>query len=82
MIGGIWGGRGRLDEGEHAECSLEQGPFDGQKRPPKTKELWAIRVRLRLEHERGTSIFSISKLRDVISSGPSPPAHQWPSRGY
>jgi hypothetical protein len=59
MIGGNWGGRGRLDGGDHAECSLEQGPSDGQKRPLKTKELWAIRVRLRLEHRaRDLALFN------------------------
>jgi integrase len=58
---------GRLDGGDHAECSLEQGPSDRQKRPLKPKDVWAIRVRLQLQHRaRDLALFNLaidSKLR-------------------
>jgi hypothetical protein len=51
------GRRGRLGGGD--QCPLEQAPSDGQKRLLKTKELWAIRVRLRLEHRaRDLALFN------------------------
>ena len=79
-IGRRCGGCGRLNGGDHAqliieleERPVEQGPLTGQKRPLKPKDIWAIRVRLQLQHRRrDLALFNLaidSKLRAATSCG-------------
>src|SRR5439155_17062885 len=69
--------RGRLEGGDHGwrnagvaaaeESPWNKGRITGQKRPLKPKDVWAIRVRLQLEHRaRDLALFNLaidSKLR-------------------
>jgi hypothetical protein len=77
LIGARWEVRGRDQGGNHAHrdpiacslqaASLEQGPLDRPEAPLKPKDVWAIRVRLQLQGQKGDlALFNLaidSKLR-------------------